>query len=360
MDIVLKEISVRELTEDYEDNNEGGVTGYGGKLDIRPPYQREFIYGTRERDAVVNTVTKGFPLNVMYWSVRDDGNFEIIDGQQRTISICQYIDGDFAFNNRYFHNLQDDEIDQILNYQLTIYQCSGTDSERLEWFRTINIAGKELTDQELRNAVYAGSWVSDAKRYFSKTGCPAYSLGEYYLTGKPIRQDYLKTVIKWRSKGNIEEYMAKRQHSRSARDLWDYFRKVIDWVEQTFPERRKEMIGVEWGPLYDEFHSRKLNSNKLEAEITKLILDDDAQNRKGIYPYVLTRDEKHLNIRAFSPNQKGQAYEKQKGICAVCNKHFEFDEMEADHITPWHKGGKTTEDNCQMLCKEDNRRKSGK
>ena len=168
MKIELSEITVHKLAAGYQDNDEAGVVGFGGRLDIRPPYQREFIYKDKQRDAVIDTVTKEFPLNVMYWAVRDDGDFEIIDGQQRTISICQYVTGDFAFQGRYFHNLQDDEKEQILNYPLTVYHCSGKDSERLEWFRTINIAGMKLTDQELRNAVYHGSWVSDAKRYFSK------------------------------------------------------------------------------------------------------------------------------------------------------------------------------------------------
>jgi hypothetical protein len=187
MKIELKEITVRELADGYQDNAEAGVFGYGGKLDIRPPYQREFIYGPKERDAVINTVTKDFPLNVMYWAVREDGNFEIIDGQQRTISVCQYVTGDFSFQQLYFHNLPDDKQAQILDYKLMVYQCTGTDSERLDWFRTINIAGKPLTDQELKNAVYAGSWVSDAKRYFSKTGCAAYQIGQDYLNGAPIR-----------------------------------------------------------------------------------------------------------------------------------------------------------------------------
>ena len=184
MIIKLKEITVRELAEGYEDNAEGGVVGYGGKLDIRPPYQREFIYKDKQRDAVINTLTKDFPLNVMYWAVCDDGGFEVIDGQQRTISVCQYVNGDFSHQNMYFHNLQDDEQQQILNYKLSVYLCSGTDSERLDWFRTINIAGEKLTDQELRNAVYSGSWVTDAKRYFSKNGCAAYGLaskGTYIL-----------------------------------------------------------------------------------------------------------------------------------------------------------------------------------
>ena len=173
MKIEFKEVTIRELADSYDDSGEDGVTGFGGRLDIRPPYQREFIYKEKQRDAVINTITNDFPLNVMYWSVRNDGNFEIIDGQQRTISICQYVESDFSFNNLYFHNLTSDQQDQILDYKLMIYQCTGTDSERLDWFRTINIAGEQLTDQELRNAVYAGSWVSDAKRYFSKTSCPA-------------------------------------------------------------------------------------------------------------------------------------------------------------------------------------------
>src|SRR5690348_9783624 len=175
MKIELKEITVRELTADYEDNEEGGVVGYGGELDIRPAYQREFIYKDKQRDAVIDTITRDFPLNVMYWAVREQGGYEIIDGQQRTISVCQYIEGDFSFHGRYFHNLQSDEQEAILNYPLMVYTCSGTDSEKLEWFKTINIAGEELTDQELRNAVYSGSWASDAKRYFSKTACPAYA-----------------------------------------------------------------------------------------------------------------------------------------------------------------------------------------
>ncbi len=234
MKIELKEITVCELSNGYKDNAEAGVVGYGGKLDIRPPYQREFIYKDKQRDAVINTVTKDFPLNVMYWAVRDDGNFEIIDGQQRTISVCQYVTGDFAYQDLYFHNLKKDKQDQILDYKLTVYLCSGTDSERLDWFRTINIAGEKLTDQELRNAVYAGSWVSDAKRYFSKTGCAAYSIGSDYLNGSPIRQEYLETAIDWISEGNIEKYMAEHQHDPIAVDLWNYFQSVINWVAATF------------------------------------------------------------------------------------------------------------------------------
>jgi len=359
MKIDLKEITIRELVEDYEDNNEGGVKGYGGKLNIRPPYQREFVYKDKQRDAVINTLTRDFPLNVMYWAVCEDGTYEVVDGQQRTISICQFVEGDFAFNERYFHNLQKDEKEQILNYKLMIYLCSGTDSQKLDWFKTINIAGEKLTDQELRNAVYAGSWLADAKRYFSKTGCPAYSIGEDFLTGSPIRQDYLETVISWISNGEIEAYMAKQQHKPNANELWLYYQSVINWINATFVKYRKQMKGIDWGTLYAEFKDKEFDSAKLELEIAKLMEDEDVSNKKGIYAYVLTRKEKHLNIRAFSDNQKREAYERQKGICTVCKKHFELEGMEADHITPWHVGGKTNADNCQMLCKEDNRRKSG-
>lgn len=360
MKIELKAITVRELAKGYEDNAEDGVVGYGGKLDIRPPYQREFIYKDKQRDAVINTVTKDFPLNVMYWAVRDDGNFEVIDGQQRTISLCQYVKGDFSINGLAFHNLKKDKQDQIQNYKLMIYFCSGTDSEKLDWFRTINIAGEKLTDQELRNAVYAGPWVSDAKRYFSKNGCAAYKIGSDYLSGSAIRQEYLETAIEWISGEKIEDYMSKHQHDKDAKALWTYFQAVINWVANSFTSYRKEMKGVPFGFLYNEFKGQKLDAKKLEKEIAKLMEDEDVTNKKGIYSYVLTRKEKFLNIRTFNDRQKREAFERQKGVCPVCKKKYKIEEMEADHITPWHKGGKTSADNCQMLCEEDNRRKSGK
>ena len=360
MNIELKEITVRELVDAFEDNQEGGVIGFSGKLDIRPPYQREFIYKDKQRDAVIDTITKGFPLNVMYWAVRGEDSYEVIDGQQRTISICQYIEGDFAYNNKYFHNLQKDEKENILNYKLMIYLCKGSDSEKLEWFKTINIAGEQLTNQELRNAVYSGSWVTDAKRYFSKTGCAAYGLGGDYLSGSPIRQDYLETTIKWISNGQIEEYMAKNQHEPNANEIWLYYQGVINWVKTIFTNYRREMNGIDWGQLYNEFKDQKIDSKEIEEEISKLMEDEDVTKKKGIYYYVLTRKEKYLNIRAFSKNQKREVYEKQKGICRSCNEHFTIEKMEADHIKPWSKGGQTVSDNCQMLCVTCNREKSSK
>ena len=363
MEIRLTQIKVRDLVEGYADKEENGVVAYSGKLDVRPPYQREFVYKAKQRDAVIETLTQGFPLNVMYWAKREDGSFEIIDGQQRTISICQYVNGDFAFMFRYFHNLQPDEQNQILDYELQVYICSGTDSEKLKWFKTINIAGEELTEQELRNAVYAGSWVSDAKRYFSKPGCMASKIASDYLTGSAIRQDYLETAISWISDGNVEVYMSNHQHDANAAPLWQFFQSVITWIESSFrptKERRKIMKGIEWGALYKEFKDSVIDTKAVEEEVRKLILDDDVTKKTGIYPYVLTRKEKHLSIRAFTDAQKLAAYENQLGFCPHCNGHFDLSQMEADHITPWHEGGRTVAENCQMLCRECNRRKSGK
>jgi len=360
MKIELKEITIREVVNEYINNNEEGVIGYGGKLNIRPKYQREFIYKDKQRAAVIETVRKDFPLNVMYWVKNTDGSYEVMDGQQRTISICEYVAGNFSLDYQYFHNLEDTEKEQILDYKLMIYFCEGNDKEKLDWFKTINIAGEKLTDQELRNAIYTGPWLTDAKRYFSKTGCPAYDLAHDYVPGSPIRQDYLETAIEWISDKNIEDYMARNQHNSDALDLWTYFQRVINWTRTTFLTYRREIKKVPLGLLYNKFKDKQIDPVKLDKEIFELMQDEDVTKKSGIFSYVLTREEKYLNIRAFTEGQKREAYERQKGICVKCEKHFEIDEMQADHITPWHKGGKTIPENCQMLCKACNRAKSGK
>ena len=358
MNIELHEITIREIAGNYIDNAENGVIGYNGRLNIRPKYQREFVYKEQQRNAVIETIFKNFPLNVMYWVKNSDDEFEVLDGQQRTISFCQYVNGDFSINNRAFQNLTKTEQEQILNYKVMVYFCEGNDKEKLDWFKTINIAGEKLTDQELRNAVYTGSWLSDAKLKFSKTNCVAYLQGNKYLNGSPIRQDYLETALEWINDGKIEDYMSKHQHDPNANELFFYFRAVIDWVENTFIKYRKEMKGIEWGVLYNQFKDKIIDTAELEKEIAALMADDDVTNQKGIYPYVLTRQEKYLSVRTFDPRMKRTAYEKQKGFCKKCGKHFELEQMEADHITPWSKGGKTLAENCQMLCKDCNRKKS--
>ena len=364
--IELRHITVGDLVSGYSDDGEGGVRGFGGELDIRPPFQREFVYGEKQRTAVIDTVMRDYPLNVMYWADRGEDAFpryEIIDGQQRTISLAQYAANDFSFtdllsrHNLFFENLPPGRQQAILDYELTVYVCSGTDSEKLDWFRTINIAGAELTAQELRNAVYSGSWVADAKRWFSRNGCAAQKLGGKYLTGKANRQEHLETAVRWISGGDIENYMGRHQHDEDADELWAHFKKVVDWVRNVFPEYRPAMKQVDWGPLHDEHKNDVLDPDILESRVAQLVADDDVQSQPGIYRYVLAGDERHLNLRSFTTNQKQRAYEKQDGGCPRCRETFDIGQMEADHITPWSKGGRTDDANCQVLCKGCNRRK---
>lgn len=360
MEISEKRITIREISKGYINNDEEGVIGYGGKLNIRPKYQREFVYLEKEKNAVIDTINKGFPLNTMYWVENEDGTFEIMDGQQRTISFCMYVNGDFPFENKFFNNLTETEKRRILDYECSVYICKGNDEEKLKWFEVINIAGKPLTEQELRNAIYTGPFITDAKRYFSKTGCPASDMGEKLLNGSAIRQDYLETAIRWINNGDIEGYMANHQHDPNANELWTYFKSVIDWVVVTFINYRKEMKGINWGELYNKYSRNIYDTNELEQKIMVLMMDDDVTNKKGVYAYIFDDDSSHLNIRLFTDSQKRAVYEKQKGICPICGKEYGLSEMEADHITPWSEGGKTDLDNCQMLYKECNRRKSNK
>ena len=381
MKIELVEIPIKYIVNGYEDNDEEGVVAYGGRLDVRPAYQREFVYKDKQRDEVIKTIRKGFPLNVMYWvlsngsyslskdkagntviDLSEDAAFEILDGQQRTISFCQYYAGDFAIDYQYFHNLTADEQNEILDYKIMVYFCQGTDKEKLDWFKTINIAGEKLFEQELRNAIYTGSWLADAKRYFSKNNCAGYNIGKDYLAGTCIRQDYLETTIDWiadKEGIEIETYMANHQHDANASILWQYYQNVLNWVKATFPKYRKEMKGVQWGILYNKYKDKELNATDLEKEVARLMVDEDVTKKSGIYEYLLDGEEKHLSIRAFTPKMKREAYERQEGKCAKCGNHFDIEEMEADHIDPWHDGGTTTADNCQMLCKHCNRTKSG-
>ncbi len=366
MDIVLKEITVADLVDGYRDDGADGVRGYGGDLDIRPAFQREFVYGDKERMAVIDTILKDYPLNVMYWSDQGDDKFEIIDGQQRTISVAQYVQGEFSFpdlfthHDMFFDNLPANKQQMIMDYELMVYVCTGDDEEKLDWFKTINIAGKELTNQELRNAVYSGPWVSDAKRWFSRNGGPAQKLAGKYVKGNPIRQDYLETAIRWISDGTVDEYMALHQKQSDAKELWSHFQQVIQWVKDAFPKYREPMKNVDWGPLYDNHKNDVLDPDELEADVSALMEDDDVKRKPGVYLYVLTGHEHHLNLRAFSKNTKQSRYEKQNGKCAKCGEAFDFPDMDGDHITPWVEGGKTVEDNCQMLCRGCNRRKGSK
>lgn len=357
-----RKVTVKEVTEGYYNNAEEGVVGYDERLDIRPKYQREFVYKDNQRDEVIRSVMKGLPLNVIYWAKTGDDNYEVLDGQQRTISLCEYVDGNFSVDDKLFDNLPSDIQQKILDYKLFVYVCDGTDSEKLDWFKIINIAGERLTEQELRNAVYAGSWVSDAKRYFSKTGSAADTLAGDYLKGSSIRQEYLETAISWAADAEdttIEGYMSKRQHNPTAQELWSYFRSVIEWIQSVFPKVRKEMKGLPWGLYYNKHGKRTdLDPVKLEQEVQRLLGDEDVTKASGIYEYLLTGSEKALSIRAFDKRDRQAAYERQNHLCAICEDEFEFEEMHGDHIIAWSKGGHTTPENCRMLCIECNIKKS--
>lgn len=373
MKIQQKQITVRQLYEGYKDSGDAGVVGLRGQLNIRPAYQREFVYKDAQRNKVIDTTRKGYPLNVMYWARNPDPTdplndklvgFEVLDGQQRTLSICKYLAGEFSIEMLYFQNLPKDQQEAVLDYELTVYVCEGPDSEKLEWFKTINIAGEKLTDQELLNAVYTGPWLTWAKTHFSKSNCPAYGLASNYLEGSPIRQDYLETALNWISSNSPASYMAEHQSDKTAVELWTHFSNVIYWVKATFPTYRRQMKSVSWGELYDKYKNGDLDPVELEKRVAELMQDEDVDRKQGIYTYLLDGQQKHLNLRAFSQNARTETYTRQKGLCAapVCSKKgnkFLLTEMEADHMVPWHAGGKSIASNCQMLCRACNQRKGG-
>lgn len=373
MTIKQIEVTVGEIVDGYVNNEEQGVRGYGGRLDIRPPYQREFIYNEKEQQAVITTVLNRYPLNVMYWVKRSDDAecpYEVMDGQQRTLSICEYVIGNFSYDFKNFFNQPKDIQEKILSYPLTVYVCEGEASEKLEWFKTINIAGKPLNEQEINNAVYAGPFVSDAKRHFSKSNCGAYRLGKDLVNGSPIRQDFLKKALEWIAdhetrqgkRQSIVGYMADHQHDPNANNLWTYFQNVINWAITNFDLKKfkKIMKGLDWALLYDKYHEETLDTAALGKKISTLMRDSEIQRTSGIIPYVLDGDEHHLDLRAFPDDIKMAVWEEQKHICPICGKEFDFEFMEGDHITPWREGGRTVKENCQMLCRECNRRKGAK
>lgn len=350
-------ISIREIFVDYK-NDINGASAMNGNLNIRPQYQREFIYSLNEQQEVIRTILLNQSLGLIYWSKNDDGSYEIIDGQQRITSIMEYLSGNFEFENMYQHSLSKEELKTILDYELIVEISTGTSLEKLKKFERVNIIGEQLNKQELRNAMFVGTWINDLRARFSRPQNGASDIAKDYIKGSAIRQDYLETILKWKAKADnvnsIEKYMSLHQHDPNAINEWSYFRNTIDWVKTTFSNYRKEMKGIDWGDIYNKYGSQSYDSKAIEGAVKVLMADEDVTKKAGIYPYIFDKKEKHLNIRAFTPNQKRQAYENQNGICPVCGEHFQFEEMAGDHIKPWSKGGKTTIDNLQMLCIADN------
>lgn len=368
MKIELQHIKIKDLVAGFEnDEMTGAVYGFGGKLNIRPKYQREFVYGDKQQKEVIRTIKKRFPLNIMYWSKNVDGTFELLDGQQRTMSICRYLAGQYSVDGNYFHSLTPDEMRQIEDYELTVYVCEGSERDKLDWFRIVNIAGEKLELQELRNSVYTGDWLTSAKKFFSGNNPPANGVGRGngkggYLAGSPLRQKYLETVLDWISGGNIEEYMSQHQRDKNADELRDYYEKVIEWADEVFPKYRKEMMGLPWGEFYNTYKNDGFEDigEENERRIKELLEDEEVGSNRGVYQYILTNDEKYLNLRNFDNRDRRIMYERQRGVCPICRNYFNIEEMDADHIVPWSQGGKTTLENGQMLCRKCNHEKSNR
>lgn len=367
---VLMPTTVGQLTEGYKDDTTTGlVVGFGGKLIINPPFQREFVYGPKQRQAVIETIINGAPLSNMYWAKGDDGSFECLDGRQRSQSICQFVDNKwtvkFRGNNVYFRNLPRDIRERILNYELQVFEIIGTPSDKLHWFTIINIPGSPLTEQEIRNSVFTGTWLTAAKNYFSRPGGGADNRYGHITGGVALRQEILEIALNWiaGSDEEIPTYMAEHQFDENADHLINYFREVCAWVEEIIGDDEagsRVKLGKKWGELYRQYHETfKINREEIDAEIDKLIRDDEVNEKpKGFYPYIITKNPNNLFQRQFSKAMKEKAYREQGGICKTCGKHFAMSGMECDHIIPWKDGGKTTYDNLQLLCQDCNRRKS--
>lgn len=294
MNITQTTVTIEDLARNYNDDGEGGVYALNNTLVCRPKYQREFCYSEDKRNAVMDSVMHKLPLGVFYWSICKDGQhtYEVLDGQQRIISICQYIAGEYSIDHRFYFNLTPEEQEKIDKYQIIVFICDGTEAERLAWFQRINVAGMVLTNQELLNAAYTGPWLSDAKTYFSKRSCVAYQMANGYIKGNPIRQELLEKALFWAAdrdklaKG--QDYMAAHQHDTDANDLWLYFQEVINWAQRLFPVTRKGITDKQdWGLLYNRYQGKSYNSNALEKEMQKLIKDKDVTNKSGIIPYLL-------------------------------------------------------------------------
>ncbi|MDD4975506.1 MAG: DUF262 domain-containing protein [Bacteriovorax sp.] len=390
MKTILKtEVTVRSICDGFVYNElEGkGLFGLAGKLTIQPEYQRNYIYasidGGKKEVAVIDSILKGYPIGLIYFNKINSDKLEVLDGQQRITSLGRFLADKFAIKDengmeQYFSGMAKDKQNKILEAKLLIYECEGTESEIKEWFKTINIAGVPLNNQELLNAVYSGPFVTLGKEEFSNSQNANIQKWSAYVSGTANRQDFLERALDWVSKGNIGDYMSKHRYDKDINELKTYFNGVIDWVSSVFTDIESEMRGLEWGRLYEEYHKKSYDSTKISAEVQKLYADPYVKSRKGVFEYILggSIDTKLLEVRVFDEAIKKSIYAKQtkeaesKSIsnCPHCamghdankSKIWKLDEMDADHVMAWSKGGETKAENCQMLCKTHNRAKGNR
>jgi len=389
MKTILKTtITVKEICDGFVYNElEGkGLFGLSGKLTIQPEYQRNYIYasdGGKKEMAVIQSVLKGYPIGLIYFNKVSDNNLEVLDGQQRITSLGRFVSDKFAIKDangmeQYFGGMAKDKQVKILEAKLLIYECEGTESEIKEWFKTINIAGVPLNDQELLNAVYSGPFVTLGKAEFSNSQNANIQKWSAYVSGSANRQEFLECALDWVSKGNIGDYMSRHRFDKDINELKKYFNSVIDWVSSVFTDVESEMRGLEWGRLYEAYRKKAYNPTKVSAEVQKLYADPYVKNRKGVFEYILggSVDTKLLEVRVFDEatkkavytTQTAKAEKKGESNCPHCaighdankSKIWSFNEMDADHVSAWSKGGKSDIKNCQMLCKTHNRAKGNR
>ena len=380
--------TIKEICEGfYYDKNEGkGVNGLNGKLVIQPPYQRNYIYDKGGKDvAVIESILNGYPIGLIYFSKISEDKYELLDGQQRICSIGRFVNTTYPFavndsdgNPRYFDSLSKDEQDKILNTKLTIYICEGTPQEIQKWFETINISGVPLNDQELLNAAYYGPFVTEARKVFSNSNNSNMNKWQTYIKGDPKRQEILATALDWVSDHHIAEYMAEHRQDTNVNELMNHFNSVIDWVSNLFDYTEKEVKGLPWGDYYRDYHNTSFDKSELNFDLNSLMQDPYVLNKRGIFEYLLggKQHPELLNVRLFEESVKRTKYSqqtdkaKQEGIsncpyCAIGNnenrtKIWKYDEMDADHVSAWSKGGDSSIENCEMLCKMHNRSKGNK
>ena len=380
------DITIKDICDGFVYNElEGrGLYGLSGKLTIQPEYQRNYIYADGKRDvAVIESILSGYPLGLIYFNQAGKDKYEVLDGQQRITSFGRFVTNKFAVKDQnrmeqYFSGLDEEIQKKILEYPLTIYICEGEEKEIKSWFKTINIVGIPLNEQELLNAIYSGPFVTAAKEEFSNSQNANIQKWGAYISGSVNRQDYLKAALDWVSGGSIDNYMSNHRKDADISELKKHFTSVIDWVSSVFIDLTSDMCGLEWGRLYDNYHKTAYNPSKVSEKVHELYDDPFIKNHKGIFEYILggEKDTKLLDVRIFDEAVKRRVYNKQtaeakaKGIsnCPLCavgheankDKIYALNEMDADHVSAWSKGGATTEENCQMLCKTHNRAKGNK